>query len=134
MKRRSVVLNCALAVCAVMVSAEAMARGGAARGGVAVPSPFVGLSPGASKGTVLHPPQPLRGPHYRGRDAWPLGVAGGGAYPLGYAPYPYPYPPVGEVGPGPGVVFVPGPPRCGAQVFHVPAEQGGERAVTVTRC
>ena len=58
-------------------------------------------------------------------------------YPSGY---PSQYAPLGYVEPAPdlsegaAVPFAPSRRECGSRVYHVPAEQGGERAITVTRC
>ena len=118
---------------------ESSARGGLATFHMVGVPPFLGAAPGMIKQPGAHAHGAQFFQHYRYGRFFPLGGIGGyfGAYPVNYFGI------TGlvlETAAADITATLPPstvPPRrreCLSQIYRVPSEQGGERAVTVTRC
>jgi hypothetical protein len=129
-----------IGICSLLVPLETLAKGGSAAGGskgsgfqLGAP-PFPGLGPAVIK----QPGVPANVAPWR-RYHWNYGrfLPFGGAYFGSYYPLNY----LGAAGQPvditvtlPPSTVVPQRRECRSQTYQVPSEQGGERAVTVTRC
>jgi hypothetical protein len=150
MSCRNIAIALALAACSMPASGEAAARGGAVvghagAGGFRGAGPILGTFPGAARWPAVRGLWRGYRPHLRGAPP-PASVIDGSSVPLGYVPQgyvPQGYAPQGYApygGPASDIReegAAPGAPirrQCGWRVYHVPAEQGGERAITVTYC